>query len=136
MEVNFSDYLISTDKTRLDLETICRLLSKSYWANTRSIERIIKSIENSLCYGVYHEERQIGFARIVTDGATMYWLCDVIIDEQYRGNGIGKKLIETIVHFEELQSLIGVLGTADAHGLYEQYGFERNPERAMIRRAN
>jgi GNAT superfamily N-acetyltransferase len=135
MEVSFSDYLISTDRTRLDQKTIFRFLSQSYWANTRPFEQIVASIDNSICFGVYHGERQIGFARIVTDRATMYWLCDVYIDEEYRGKGIGKNLIKTIVEFEELRGLFGVLGTTDAHGLYEQFGFVRNPDRAMIRMA-
>lgn len=65
----------------------------------------------------------------------MYWLCDVFIDEDYRGKGIGKKLIETIVNYDELQGLNGLLGTADAHSLYEQFGFVVNPGKAMIRKA-
>lgn len=134
METFYKNFVISTDKNRLKRETILRFLGQSYWANTRSEDRINKSIDSSICFGVYHDEEQIGFARIVTDHATMYWLCDVFIDDDYRGMGIGKKLIETIVDYEELQGLFGVLGTADAHGLYEQYGFIRNPERAMIRR--
>lgn len=134
METLYKNFVISTDKNRLKRETILRFLGQSYWANTRSEDRINKSIDSSICFGVYHDEEQIGFARIVTDHATMYWLCDVFIDDDYRGMGIGKKLIETIVDYEELQGLFGVLGTADAHGLYEQYGFIRNPERSMIRR--
>lgn len=72
---------------------------------------------------------------MVTDHATMYWLCDVYIDEDYRRFGIGKKLIETIVHSEQLSGLNGILGTKDAHGFYEQFGIVRNPDRAMIKRA-
>jgi GNAT superfamily N-acetyltransferase len=136
MEISFSEYLISTDKSKLNIDVIFNFLSRSYWANHRPIETIIKSIDHSsLCFGVYHGTRQIGFARIVTDLATMYWLCDVFIDEEYRGKGIGKKLIETIVDCDELQGLNGILGTADAHGLYDQFGFVVNPGKAMIRKA-
>lgn len=134
MKVIYKDYIITTDKTLLDYETIYKLLSTSYWANKRSIEKINKSIETSLCYGVYHDSVQIGFARVITDWATTYWLCDVIIDSEYRGKGLGKKLVEIIIHNEDLKDLSGYLGTADAHGLYEQYGFVKNVDRFMNRR--
>lgn len=134
MEVITEDYMISSDKNLLNHDVIYELLSRSYWASQRSKEKIIKSIEHSLCFGVYQSGEQIGFARIITDWSTMYWLCDVIIDERYRGKGIGKKLVKTIISCEELRDLSGFLGTADAHGLYEQYGFERNAERFMAKR--
>ncbi|MFC7681841.1 GNAT family N-acetyltransferase [Paenibacillus sp. GCM10028914] len=134
MEVQFNDYLISTDKTLLNYETIHKLLAQTYWANKRSIERINKSIETSLCFGVYHGNRQIGFARIITDWATTYWLCDVVIEDLYRGKGIGTRLVETIISSEDLKDLSGFLGTADAHGLYEQYGFVKDADRFMVRR--
>ncbi|MTV49883.1 GNAT family N-acetyltransferase [Heliobacillus mobilis] len=134
MEVKFEDYLISSDKSLLNCETIYMFLASSYWAKNRPIEAINKSIETSLCFGVYHGNRQIGFARIVSDFATMYWLADVIIDEEYRGKGIGKKLVETILTSEDLKGLNGILGTLDAHGLYEQYGFVKNADRFMVKR--
>lgn len=119
MDVRFNDYHISTDKSLLDLKMIKDFLATSYWANKRKPERIEKSIETSLCFGVYHGSKQIGFARVVTDGATMYWLCDVFVLEEYRGQGIGKKLIEIITEYEGLRELQGFLVTADAHQLYE-----------------
>ncbi|NOU93255.1 GNAT family N-acetyltransferase [Paenibacillus sp. LMG 31456] len=130
---NEDELVISNDKSLLNLETVFEFLSSSYWANKRSKEIIRKSIENSICYGVYKNNRQVGFARIVTDGATMYWLCDVFIEEGHRGNNIGKKLIETIVKSEELKNLMGILGTKDAHGLYKQYDFELDQEKMMRR---
>ncbi|WP_159888672.1 GNAT family N-acetyltransferase [Paenibacillus puerhi] len=133
MDVTAGDVLISNDKSLLCMETICSFLARSYWADKRSESRIRKSIENSVCYGAYHGGKQIGFARLVTDGATMYWLCDVFIDENYRSYGIGKKLIETITTSEDFKDLLGVLGTKDAHGLYEQYGFHQEQERFMRR---
>jgi GNAT superfamily N-acetyltransferase len=133
MEFTFGDYIISNDKSRLNLNTICDFLSRSYWANKRSMERIKKSITTSICFGVYHKDKQIGFARVVTDEATMYWLCDVFIDEDYTGQGIGKKMVEVITTMEDLRNLTGFLGTLDAHDLYEQYGFERDPDRFMKR---
>ncbi len=117
-------YKINSDKSMLDIDCVCKLLSSSYWAKDRPREAIRRSIENSLCFGVYKEGKQVGFARAVTDHATIYWLCDVIIDEEHRGRGLGKALVEYVVNSGELAGLRGILGTKDAHGLYEQYGFE------------
>ncbi len=133
MEWRNGDYWISDDKTRLDSEAVCAFLAQSYWANQRSRECIERSIANSLCYGVYYREKQIGFARVVTDGATIFWLGDVFIDPQYRGQHLGKHLVQFIVESPALQGLTGVLATNDAHGLYEQYGFVRDPNRYMRR---
>ncbi|WP_441874589.1 GNAT family N-acetyltransferase [Paenibacillus sp. 2TAB26] len=93
---------------------------------------IKKSINNSVCFGVYDGDKQVGFARVVTDFATMYYLCDVYIDEEYRGAGLGKKLVEVIT--EQFEGMMGLLGTLDGHGLYEKYGFMKNTERFMNRR--
>jgi GNAT superfamily N-acetyltransferase len=131
MHIEFGDYIISDDKAKLDVDVVQSLLKTSYWAGHRSLETIVKSIVNSLCIGVYLSDKQVGFARLITDGATMYWLCDVLIDEAHRGKGIGKKLIESIVNWDQLKGLNGILGTRDAHGLYEKYGFIRNE---MMRR--
>ncbi|MCS7459746.1 GNAT family N-acetyltransferase [Paenibacillus doosanensis] len=125
--------VISCDKSLLQLDVVLGFLSRSYWANKRSQERIRKSIDNSICYGAYADGRQVAFARVVTDGATMYWLCDVFVDEAYRGRQIGKKLVQAIVQSDELKDLMGILGTADAHGLYEQFDFQRDQERMMRR---
>jgi GNAT superfamily N-acetyltransferase len=127
------DYFISDDKSSLSIEKIQDLLSKSYWANTRPLETIELSIKNSICYGVYFENKQVGFARVLTDYATVYWLCDVLIDEEHRGKGLGKQLIECIVKSEELKDLRAILRTRDAHGLYEQFGFVKDGEHFMVR---
>nr|WP_202113110.1 GNAT family N-acetyltransferase [Paenibacillus sp. MMS18-CY102] len=119
----------------MDIQAVTDCLSRTYWAHNRSHDRIVKSIEGSVCYSVLHESKQIGFARVVTDGATMYYLADVFIVEECRGEGIGKKLVEVIVNQPEYEGLTGILGTLDAHALYEQYGFEREPERLMRRAA-
>ncbi|MFX3632570.1 MAG: GNAT family N-acetyltransferase [Candidatus Pristimantibacillus sp.] len=135
MESIYKDYIISDDKQRVNVQTVIDFLATSYWASRRPEEAIKKSIQNSICYGVYDKERMIGFARIITDGATMYYLCDVFVIEEYRGQGISKKLIEIIANSPELESLTGLLGTKDAHGLYESYGFERDSEKFMRRMA-
>jgi GNAT superfamily N-acetyltransferase len=133
MNLVFEDYVISDDKNRLNLDTLLGFLKRSYWASDRSRESTEKAIANSLCIGVYHLNKQIGFARIVTDYATVYYLCDVFIDENHRGAGIGKKLIEAIVNYDELIDLTGLLGTKDAHSLYEHYGFLKDSTRFMRR---
>ena len=134
MHIKFEDYLISDDKNLLNHETIHNFLSRSYWANNRSNETIRTSLEASICVGVYHGTKQIGLARLVTDHATVYWLCDVFIDEDYRGKGIGKKMIESITTAEEYKNLLGVLGTKDAHGLYKSFNFDLDSEKLMLRR--
>ncbi|MBN1428637.1 MAG: GNAT family N-acetyltransferase [Anaerolineae bacterium] len=128
MTEDFDAYTISTDKTRLDLDMIQEFLNHaSYWAQDRPLAITQAAIENSLCFGVYKEEQQVGFARVVTDYATFAWLCDVFVLDAYRGQGIGKRLIEHIVSCPELQGIkILCLATRDAHGLYRQYGgFEK-----------
>ncbi|MGO4692651.1 GNAT family N-acetyltransferase [Paenibacillus sp. 2TAB26] len=132
MELLYDRYVISDDKSMLNFDTICGFLARSYWANKRSLEMIKKSINNSVCFGVYDGDKQVGFARVVTDFATMYYLCDVYIDEEYRGAGLGKKLVEVIT--EQFEGMMGLLGTLDGHGLYEKYGFMKNTERFMNRR--
>jgi predicted GNAT family N-acyltransferase len=129
--INYNGYLISNDKKLLQTDKICELLSKSYWAKDRPKDKIEASIENSVCFGVYLNNKQVGFARVVTDYAVIYWLCDVIIDEHHRKKGLGKKLIEAIINNSELKNLAGILATMDAHGLYEQYGFVKDAERFM-----
>lgn len=108
-------------------------MQRRYWGNKRPKDKIKKSIENSLCYGAYDGDKQIGFARVITDWTTMYWLCDVFIDEAYRGRGIGKKMIEEIITSKDLKDLFGYLGTKDAHTFYQQYDFITEQEKVMIR---
>jgi GNAT superfamily N-acetyltransferase len=132
-EINYKNYLISNNKDLLSLDRIHDFLSRSYWAKQKITA---ESIKNSECFGIYLENEQVGFARIVTDYSLMYWLCDVFIDQKHRKQGLGKKLIETIVNHEELNHLTGILGTTDAHQLYEKYGFVKDPERFMRRKNN
>jgi GNAT superfamily N-acetyltransferase len=123
-------FRLSSQKKDLDISFIQHWLnSQSYWAKDRSADVVGESIENSFCIGLYDEKRQIGFARVVTDYATFAWLCDVFIIEEYRGQGLGKWLIEAITADPDLRKLRMFLGTRDAHGLYERYGgFERITE--------
>ena len=134
MELYLDEFLISDDKTLIQPDIVFELLSKSYWAGERSLETIKKSIENSLCFGVYHVGKQVGFARCVTDYATIYWLADVIIDERFRGQGLGKTLISAVHSHENIKNLSGILATRDAHTLYERHGFAVVDEKRYMRR--
>jgi GNAT superfamily N-acetyltransferase len=133
------DFEISTDKSKLDVDVIFRFLSKeSYWAQTRTLEQTKTAIENSLCFGVYHGDRQIGFARVVSDFATFAYVGDVFILSEFRGRGLSKRLMEMIVAHPNLQGLRRwLLATRDAHGLYEQFEFSslKFPDRWMERTA-
>ena len=126
-----NNYYISTDKSKLDIMAIKSLLKQSYWACYRSELAIKKSIENSLCFGGYKGNQKIGYGRVVTDYATIYWICDIIIDVKHRGHGLGKLLMKNIVETPEIENLAGILRTKDAHGLYEQYGFSKSGDRFM-----
>ena len=120
-------FQISTDKKLLDRELIYNYLDKeSYWAQGIPRERVEISIENSLCFGIFHGQEQAGFARVITDKATFAYLCDVFVLTKYRHLGLSKWLIQTIVQHPELQGLRRwSLATADAHGLYKQFGFTK-----------
>ena len=120
------EYVISTDPSLLNLDAVHGFLQRSYWASERPLETIKRSVEGSLNFGLYQpkDRRQVGFARVVTDFATFAWLCDVFIDEAHRGHGLGVWLVETVVEHPELRCMrLWMLGTRDAHGLYEKIGF-------------
>ncbi len=120
--------LLSTDKSKLDITTIHNFLRTSYWAKDVLISVVEKSISNSLCFGVYELNKQIGFARVISDYATFAYFADVFILEAYRGQGLGTWLIKSILEYSELQNLrTWLLSTVDAHGLYRQFGFKNLP---------
>jgi GNAT superfamily N-acetyltransferase len=126
---------ISTDKSKLDIPLIHKYLSEeSYWAKKIPLDIVKRSIENSICFGVYNDEQQVGFARVTSDQATFAYLADVFILPEYRGRGLSKQLMQYILDYAALQGLRRwMLGTFDAHGLYKQYGFKeiRYPDRLM-----
>jgi N-acetylglutamate synthase-like GNAT family acetyltransferase len=128
------NFTISTDFNRLDIDTICDFLKRAYWANTRTRERTEKALQNSLVFGLYDGNRQIGLGRVVSDYSVFAYLCDVFIHEDYRALGLGKWLIQTIMEHPDLKDVRRwVLITNDAHGLYQQFGFTSiaDPERWM-----
>ena len=127
-------YTISTDPRRLDLDAIHGFLVRSYWAEGIPRAVVARSIDHSLCFGLYEDERQIGFARAITDRAVVAFLSDVFVLEPWRGRGLGKWLVETVVSVPDLQGLRRwMLVTNDAHGLYRRIGFAPpvHPERLM-----
>lgn len=125
IEQHRDGFALSTDKTRLDVDAIHDFLAhSSYWAQGRPREVVVRTIESSMCFGIYDGTRQAAFARVVTDCATFAWVCDVFVVEEYRGRGLGKWLMESIVTHPDLRGLRRILlATRDAHGLYSQYGF-------------
>ncbi|MCE9619163.1 MAG: GNAT family N-acetyltransferase [Planctomycetes bacterium] len=128
------EYSISTDKTLLDPKAIHAYLTRSYWSPGIPITTVKRGIENSMCFGVYHKGEQVGFCRVITDKATFAYLADVYILEEHRGKGLSKWLMEVVQGHENLQGLRKfLLGTRDAHSLYEQFGFKQlaNPMNLM-----
>ena len=119
------EYMISTDRNRLDIASIHAFLAQSYWAENIPRAVVERAISNSLCFGLFHEMDQVGFSRVITDKATFAYLADVYILEEHRGKGLSKWLMEVIIGLKDLQGLRRfALATKDAHGLYRQFGFE------------
>ncbi len=136
LETHRDNFTISTDPARLDVDAITDMLSRAYWAQGRTREMIARYLQHSLIFGLYDGSRQIGLARVVSDYTTFAWLCDVFIHEDYRGNGLGKWLMETVHSHPDLQGLRRwMLATKDAHGLYSQFGWVplEPPERWMMK---
>lgn len=131
------EYTISTDNKRLDIRSIHDFISnQSYWAQGRAIETLQRALDHSLNFGLYKNNRQIAFARVVTDYATFAWVADVFVLSEHRGLGLSKWLMEVILSHPELQGFRRwVLATKDAHGLYARFGFIplHRPERWMER---
>ena len=124
VEQNRSGYRISTDADAMDLDAIHAYLSVSYWSQGVPRDIVAKAIGGSLCFGLFKNEQQVGFARVVTDRATFAYLCDVYVLEDHRGRGLGAWLMEAVIGHPHLQGLRRfVLATRDAHPLYEKFGF-------------
>ena len=123
-DIHQGSFSISTDHEKLNFDFIHDYLcNQSYWAQGRSREVVEKSIRNSLCFGVFDEEQQVGFARIVSDYITFAWLCDVFIAESHRGQGLGKWLVKSVISHPEVESVKNILlATSNAHEFYRKYG--------------
>lgn len=131
-------YRIVDDLSQMNLDDIIRLLKATYWADKRSDEQIEKSARNSSCYGIFveGEDKLAGFARVISDYATTYYLCDVVVDEEYRNKGLGTALVAYIESLPVYAGLRGILVTRDAHSLYRKFGYEVVDGRVMIKGLN
>ena len=129
------EYKIIDGADKMNTEDVLRLLRMTYWADKRPREQIEKAMQNSSCYGVYldDEKRLVGFARVVSDYATMFYLCDVIIDTEYRHKGLGTALVSYIESLPQYSTLRKFLITRDAHALYRKFGYETVDGRVMVK---
>lgn len=137
LDKRMSNIIVSTDKSRLNIPAIHAYLTQSYWGTGRTIETVQKSIDHSICFGVYLDEEQIGFARVVSDHTIFAYIMDVFIFPQHQGNGYGKRLMQAIMDHDDFSDVENwFLRTMDAQGLYTQFGFEevQFPERSMHKR--
>ncbi len=132
------EYRIVEGPDEIKVDDVARLLKMTYWADQRPLEVIEKSIQGSSCYGVYlvDEEKLVGFGRVISDYATTYYLCDVIIDTEYQHRGLGTALVSYIESRPEYDGLRGILVTRDAHALYERFGYSVLNDRVMLRNMN
>jgi GNAT superfamily N-acetyltransferase len=130
------NYTITTDKSKIDIDLVYNYLSKeSYWSKNISLELVKRSIENSVCFSIFYDDRQVGFARVITDKATFGYLADVFIITAYQRRGLARWLIKTILEHEELKGFRSwMLATKDAHGLYEKFGFKLTNDTTRIMR--
>ena len=134
IDTGLQEIVVTTDRSRLDLDVIHGYLTRSYWAKGIPRETVALAMDRSLCFGAFEGDRQIGFARIISDLTTFAYVSDVFVVESHQGRGVGKRLMAAIMAHPELQELRRwTLFTRDAHGLYRQYGFRepRYPERLM-----
>ena len=128
-------YRIVDGADQMKIDDIMRLLKMTYWADKRSKEQVETALRHSSCYGIYpgDADRLVGFARVISDYATTYYLCDVIVDPAYRHRGLGTALVSHILSLPEYAGLRGFLVTRDAHGLYEKFGFRSADGTAMVK---
>ncbi len=128
-----SQVIISTDDSKLDSEVIHKFLTKSYWAKGRTLSQVETSIKSSLNFGLYLKDKQIGYARVLTDYVAFAYLMDIFILEEHRGLGYSKKLLDFIFTYQEIKVSKWMLTTRDAHSLYSKFGFNpiEKPERLM-----
>ena len=133
-DIRNGSYSLTAERGRIDVAAVHAFLTRCFWARGISKELVARSIEHSLCFGVFHLDKQVAFARAVTDYSTYAYLCDVYVLEAHRGNGVGKWMMEFVMSHPELQGLRRFqLVTRDAHGLYTRFGFKApdHPERQM-----
>lgn len=133
MVIQFGDFIITDEKKRMQMDRIFGLLKTTYWAKNWSYSTIEEAFANSLCFGVLEDGKQIAYARCVTDYSTVFWLCDVIVEENHRNMGIGNELVKTVVSHQQLKGLMGILSSGHSKELYKKYGFRLSTNGCMLR---
>jgi GNAT superfamily N-acetyltransferase len=133
MEWHHNDYTLTDANERVDLRAVCTLLAGTYWAAHRAPDAIVRSVRHSLCFSLFHAGEQVGLMRVVTDYATVGYLCDVIISDAHRGHGLGKWMMEVILTHPGLQGCRLDLFTADAQEFYRSFGFGPHRFTSMVR---
>ena len=132
MDINFSEITTSASYSDINQDFVVSELQKTYWASDRKKEDILLSLTHSFCYSIFLRDSQIGFARVITDHSTFAYLCDVIVHQDYRSKGIGKKMLNDLFNIPHFKNLRWILRTKDAQGLYQKFGFtQANSERVM-----
>ena len=132
MQWHRDEFTITDDRNNVEIETVAGLLAKTYWGLKRPREVVERLIPNSICFSLLRKGKQIGFARVVSDYTVFSWLSDLVIEEEFRGRGLGRWFLECILGHPEITKTQFVLQTTHAHGLYEKYGF-RGSEKIMTR---
>jgi GNAT superfamily N-acetyltransferase len=133
MEWRKGDYVLTDERDRMDVAAVHRLLAGSYWAAHRPASVIARTIAGSLCFGLFHQSGQVGFGRFLTDGAACSWFGDFIIAQEHRGHGVGTWMLELMLSHPQVRETRVFLGTKDAHGLYEKFGFQRLEMMRLLR---
>jgi GNAT superfamily N-acetyltransferase len=132
MEWHREEFIITDDRSKVQIDVVADLLAKTYWGHKRSREVVENLIPNSLCFSLFRNQEQIGFARVVSDFTVFSWVSDLVIDDKYRGRGLGRWFMECILNHPGIEKTQFVLQTTHAHGLYEKFGF-RISEKIMTR---
>ena len=126
MEWRKDEYLITDDRSKVQLEVVHRLLAATYWGDRRPREIVDRMVAGSICFSLYHGFKQIGFGRAITDRTTFTWVADIVVEPEFRGAGLGKWIMECLLEHPAIKGTQLVLQTRDAQGLYEQFGFSEN----------
>ncbi|BES71421.1 GNAT family N-acetyltransferase [Marinobacter nanhaiticus D15-8W] len=126
MEWRKDEYLITDDRSKVQLAVVHRLLAATYWGDRRPREIVDRMVAGSICFSLYHGSKQIGFGRAVTDSTTFTWVADIVVEPEFRGAGLGKWIMECLLEHPAIKGTQLVLQTRDAQGLYEQFGFSEN----------